>query len=174
MTRLQKHSLRSRRPLNYREKIQKIKKNRLIHKAKVKKEFHKFLKKDDLITKTPEFIKKIFEEGEEENVKETIDHEQQSQGTDNNDNAERIVDEHSPDETTDSETSNDEHLNTDESAKGKAQDVGSHIKRNKKHKPNPFQKVLNESERRRQEKQEQIKAAHRQKELENQRQEVYK
>ena len=58
-------------------------------------------------------------------MKETVDHEQQSQDTDNNDNAERIVDEHSPDETTDSEMSNDEHLNTDESAKGKAQDVGS-------------------------------------------------
>jgi len=60
-------------------------------------------------------------------VKETVDHEQQSQGTDSNDNAERIVDEHSPDEATDNEMSNDEYLNADESAKGKdkAQDARS-------------------------------------------------
>ncbi|CAG8589489.1 1648_t:CDS:2 [Paraglomus occultum] len=154
------HSFRSRRPLNYREKVQKIKKNKLIHKAKVKKEFHKFLKKDDFITKTPEFIRKIFEEVEEEDVKETVDHEQRSQDTDNSDNAERIEDENCPDEATDNVMSNGEHLNANESATGKdkAQGARSHIKKNKKHKPNPFQKVLNESERQRQEKREQIES----------------
>ncbi|CDS12070.1 hypothetical protein LRAMOSA04265 [Lichtheimia ramosa] len=122
------------RPLNPHERKVKKRKNELIHKAQVKRKYHKQIQKDNFDQDTPDYVKEIFGErtiDDEGNIVEYNNGQKSAPSKTDQDDRVFYLDESSSDES-------------DEEDKGKAKKK----KTEKTRKPNPFKSEIQQKEQR--------------------------
>ncbi|CAG8567740.1 9301_t:CDS:2 [Ambispora leptoticha] len=154
---------------DYREKVKKIKKNRIIKKAKIKKDYFKKIKKNEKL-ETPEFYKEIFGQ-QSSSINDSNDQEIHDNEiiTAQELSSRPKLQQHKDDN--DSLSSSFESVDSDDDvekkgsiAKGKKKKDDTKTNKRNSSKPNPFEKRYKETERLRLEKQARIEASKKERE----------